>query len=140
MWTRDQILCWFACLMMCLTVTGCERLHKARIPGLESFIDFGTHERQKEQYRRRYHSQRDHQAIRWLLANRVEQGMTLADVNRIFGEQGEREFDDQKFKIGSTYRATDIAYRWGPDATGRTVYLLFRDGQLVNFDPNEFRD
>ncbi|MGH7202765.1 MAG: hypothetical protein ACREJB_19320 [Planctomycetaceae bacterium] len=91
-------------------------------------------------HRREYQESRSREAIRWLLANRVDNGLSIRDVNRMLGEQGRREKGDLWLKRnGGQYRATDEAWQWGPDADGRTYYLIFRDGQLVNFDPRQYR-
>lgn len=103
-------------------------------PGAASSLD-----QQHISYRERYQTERDPDALRWLLAHRIQQGMTVGDVNEALGQEGEREFDDLHLKTkGGSYRASDVAYRWGPDSRGRSVYLFFRDGRLVNFRPGEY--
>jgi hypothetical protein len=92
----------------------------------------------EETYRRRFQVDGDPEAMQWLLANRVQNGMSVNDINQVLGDEGEREFNDQFLKSnGGTYRASDVIYRWGPDKTGRSVYLGFRDGHLANFNPDE---
>ena len=66
--------------------------------------------------------------------------MRVAEIGEVIGEEGERVFNDRQIKTrGGHYRATDTTYRWGPDSGGRSVYLIFRDGALLNYDPEEFR-
>lgn len=88
--------------------------------------------------RKKFVEDRDPEAMRWLLVNRIRQGMTLADVNRVLGVVGEREFTDKWIKSNRPFRAGDNVYRWGPDNNGRSVYLVFREDQLVNYDSSEF--
>ena len=65
--------------------------------------------------------------------------MTVAEVDDVLGEAGQREFEDRKLKAGNpAFRANDKAYRWGPDSSGRAIFLIFRDGKLLNYDPKEF--
>lgn len=93
-----------------------------------------------EQQQRQFHIDSDPAAFNWLLAHQVENGMTVAMVNEALGSEGLREFDDADMKRnGGHYQQTDIGYKWGPDRNGRAVVLFFRDGKLVNFDPDEFR-
>lgn len=90
-------------------------------------------------YRMQYLTQRDPKALNWLLAHRVVNGMTVAAVGEALGERGEDVVDDAALKTGGYYLQTDDGYSWGPDTNGRSVVLFFRDGKLVNFDPDEFR-
>ena len=128
-------------LLVSLLPIGCESLHDAGVPGTEAFIDSGSRAAEEEAHRRMYQEQRSPAAMQWLLAHRVHSGMSVADVGGIFGEEGVREYNDLSIKTnGGHYRTGDQIYRWGPDSSGQTVYLVFRDGNLVNFDPNEFRE
>lgn len=88
--------------------------------------------------RNRYQADRSPRAQRWLLAHGVQRQMTVAEINTVFGEDGERVYDDAWLKKGSSYRSDDVVFRWGPDRRGRSVYLVFRNERLINFDPKEF--
>lgn len=117
---------------------GCETLHKAGVPGLEMYLkdpNAATAVERREQYQ----TNGDPVALNWLLVQRVRVGQSVAEVSGTLGEQGEL-YDDFRLKThGGDYLATDVAYHWGPDASGRSIVLIFRDGKLVNFDPDEFR-
>jgi hypothetical protein len=41
-------------------------------------------------------------------------------------------------RVTLTARQGDATFKWGPDRAGRSIYLIFRDDHLVNFDPHEF--
>ena len=100
---------------------------------------FGPYEEQK--YREAFLVDKDPEAMRWLMANRLHSGMTVAQVGLAFGEDGEREYNDRWIKTkGGQYRTGDKAYRWGPDNLGNSMYLVFRENQLVNYDPREYEE
>jgi hypothetical protein len=127
--------------MFLLVLVGCEGGPTGNFAGRRSASGGASAEKTEQEYRRQYQAERDPQALGWLLANRIRQGMSVGEVNEFLGQDGEREFDDRKLKTGNpAYRADDIAYRWGPDSGGRAVYLLFRDGKLLNYDPQQFAD
>jgi hypothetical protein len=97
-------------------------------------------EAETESHRSRFQLERAQDAARWLLANRVKQGMSPADVAEIFGEQGERVYEDEWLKSGAgQYQVGDETYKWGPDDRGTSYYLMFRGGRLANFDADQFR-
>ena len=74
-----------------------------------------------------------------LLQNRVENGMTPAEISHVLGEEGERVYEDGWIKNrGGHYQAGDETWKWGPDRKGNSVYLVFRESRLVNFDASEF--
>ena len=120
-------------------LTGCESMPNV---GLSS-LTFGTGDalrQQEEKHRKQYQETRDPAALDWLFANVVTSGMTQSEITRILGEEGRRVYDDGRFKNeGGHYQIDDDFWKWGPDSEGRTICLGFRDGHLVNFDPNEFR-
>ena len=64
--------------------------------------------------------------------------MSVKDISNVLGEDGVRVHDDTWLKRGTAYREDDTVYRWGPDKNGRDIYLVFREGRLINFDPKEF--
>jgi hypothetical protein len=91
--------------------------------------------------RTEYQTTHSRKALRWLIANKLDAGMSLEDVSHIIGQDGELEQNSGwlKRKHGA-YRVDDKAYRFGPDDKGESVYLFFREGKLVNFDPKQFAD
>ncbi|MDA0835255.1 MAG: hypothetical protein O2955_17490 [Planctomycetota bacterium] len=100
-----------------------------------------TDRNEAEKRRQTYQSERDPESICWLLAHEVHSGMMLEEVNQVLGENGVREENSQWITTkGGNYRADDVAYRWGPDSEGGTVYLIFREDRLVNFDAATFKD
>ena len=95
---------------------------------------------ESQQHRERYQQNRDPQAMRWLLGQRIQAGMSLVEVNQVLGEQGKRRYDDRRLKThGGNYLTSDVFYQWGPDSDGKNVILGFRDGKLTNFEPRELR-
>lgn len=119
---------------------GCERWHSRELPGSGLARDGEAAYRQAERHRKRFQTEKDPAALRWLLEHRIHAGMSLAEVGRALGEEGERVFDDNWLKSdGGNYRADDVAYRWGPDSQGKSVYLVFRDGRLMYFDADELQ-
>ena len=121
------------------TLSGCQALHEAGVPGMQAFLDTQGQLREEEQQRQQYVTTQDPQAFRWLLANRIDTGMTRGEVERVLAQEGGREWNDRKFKThGGHYRSSDVIYRFGPDSEGWSIYLGFRDGKLINYDPREF--
>jgi hypothetical protein len=97
-------------------------------------------EAETESYRGRFQQERAQDAARWLLANRVRQGMSPGDVADIFGEQGERVYEDEWLKSGGgQFQVGDETWKWGPDDHGTSYYLMFRSGRLTNFNPDQFQ-
>ena len=128
-------------VILLLVLAGCEGGPAESINGLRSASGRSSDEKTESEYRKDYQTDRDPEALGWLLANRIRQGMGVGEVNEVLGQDGTREFDDQKLKAGNpAYRADDISYRWGPDSGGRAIYLLFREDKLLNFDPQQFAD
>lgn len=89
-------------------------------------------------YQEEYAATRSRTAMYWLLANRVESGMGYLDVCRVLCQEGASEPAERWVK-GSGYQIGDEVYRFGPDNHGQSVYLVFREGRLVNFDPERFK-
>ena len=91
-------------------------------------------------HRSRFQQDRAEDDAHWLLANRVRQGMTPGDVAELFGEAGERVYEDEWLKSGAgNYQVGDETYKWGPDDHGTSYYLMFRNDKLANFDPEQFQ-
>ena len=130
----------FAVIVAMISAIGCEMLHNAGVPGLKPYIKVNPAEVKKEQTcRDDFQLHRDHKALYWLLANRIQTGMPLHEVEQILGEPGERETDMSRLKSDGVYQTTDLVYKWGPDQTGHSVVLFFRDNHLVNFDRGSFK-
>ncbi len=119
-------------------LAGCETLHNAGVPGLEQYVKDEDAIAAPE-YRERFQLDRDPVAFTWLLRHRVRSGMSVMEVNEALGEAGEEFSHSEAYKKHTDgYQSTDVGFRWGPDAKGRSVILFFREGNLVNFNPDEF--
>ena len=125
--------------------SGCDTLGllgKAGVPGFESYVkpdpEALAFERRK---REDFVLNRSHKALFWLLSHRVESGMRLSEVEQILGEAGE-DVSDQSYqkKSQGLHEQTDDAFKWGPDSEGKSVVLFFRDGNLANFNPKDYRN
>ena len=127
-------------LFMIALPSGCESLEQTSLARMLPFGKKNNVSPQETEQRQKYMNERDPDAFRWLLTHRIHNEMTVEQVAHVFGESGERRFDDREYKTnGGFYQTTDVGYQWGPDRTGHTVVLFFRDGKLINFDPAEFR-
>ncbi len=124
-----------------LLISGCEALYEAGVTGMAPFVDFEPRIREEEKHRKEYQEHGSPAALRWLLANRIQAGMSVAEVEKVLGQTATREFNDTWLKTkGGHYRSGDSTYKWGPDSEGRTLYLVFREGKLVNFNPRDYND
>lgn len=117
---------------------GCESVGKGTPQVFAKTSPEDSSKRTLESERHRYQVDRDPSAARWLMGHCVHRQMTVKEINDVFGEDGVRVHDDTWVKKGNGYREDDTVYRWGPDKTGRDIYLVFRSGHLINFDPKEF--
>lgn len=132
---------WMVCgITLILLSTACESVPDWGSSGV-SFV----HQAKKpktnpaESYRTRFQTDRDSKALDWILKNRLYSGMSRGNVEKEIGEAGEFQEASKWLKAtGGTFRTTDEAYKWGPDESGRSVYLIFRDNILVNFNPEDF--
>jgi len=123
---------YFTGLILLALFVGCTSTLDALLPADET-----TAEQFAEESRRRqdYLETRKADDIRWLLRNRVKNGMSKSDLDRILGESGRREFDDSHIlNEEGLYRSDDIVYRWGPDSDGNVYLFVFRDHHLINFE------
>lgn len=132
--------CWSIMLVLnCLLLASCETL---RAPG--STADWFArnnkkHEREVQAYRTQWQTHRDGEAIRWLLATQIHNGLSPDEVNERLGDTGEREINSQEFsRRGDGFRVDDQFYRYGPDRDGQSHYLGFREGKLINFDAERY--
>ena len=129
-----------ATIVVMIFAPGCEMLHNAGVPGLRPYIKMNPADGKKEQTcRDDFQLRRDHKALYWLLSNRIQTGMQLHEVEQVLGEPGERETDMSRLKSDGAYQTTDLVSKWGPDQTGHSVVLFFRDGHLVNFNRESFK-
>lgn len=136
--TQFSLMVCFGGLML-FGVTGCDTLSKAGVPGLESYVKRDPEEVKFENAKREeFALHHDHKALYWLMANRIESGMRLSEVEQILGESGEDVSDQSYGKKGGIHQTTDLAYSWGPDSDGRSVILFFRDGYLTNFNRKDY--
>jgi hypothetical protein len=126
--------------VLIFVAAGCETLQNAGVPGLERYVRRSPEEAAHERMcREKFLTERDHDALYWLLAHRIGNGMRVRQVEDVLGEPGEHEPDTTRIQSDGLYHTTDLAYRWGPDRRGDSVMLFFRDGYLVNFNPDDYR-
>lgn len=122
-----------------LGVFGCQTLHNAGLPGLEMYLKPDPVKVAEEKsYREQFAVHRDHKALYWLLSHKISNAMSLREVEDVLGEQGEHTTEFTRLKSDGLYQATDSAYRWGPDSTGMSAVIFFRDGHVINFNPSDF--
>ena len=120
------------------SMAGCESLEGTQSVFRSSAVDHAT---EIESHRSRFLESRAPADLQWLLSNVVRSGMPRGEISQILGEAGQLVRDDARFKRnGGHYRENDTIWKWGPDNLGRSVFLAFRSGKLVNFDPDEFAE
>ena len=124
-----------------IAVLGCETLHNAGVPGLESYVKADPVVVEAERSNReKFTVHRDHKALYWLLANCISNGMQLHEVEHVLGSPGEFTTDFNGASSDGVHQTTDSAYKWGPDNTGRSVVIWFRDGHVSNFNSKNYRN
>jgi len=125
-----------------LVAAGCQAGYRDfKLPGIPSPEELQAESRTADKQRERYRRTQDAAAFRWLLAKRIRTGMTLAEVNRELGQDGNRRYGDARFKARNVgVQATDETWEWGPDKDGTTYMLFFRNDRLVNFEPSQYDD
>ena len=117
---------------------GCGSPERKSLADKLPFLKHQNDSPQEAEFRQKFVAERDPAAFKWLLTRRIHNEMSVAEVASVLGEAGERRFDDREYKTnGGNYHTTDVGYQWGPDRTGHTVVLFFRDGKLIHFDPAE---
>jgi hypothetical protein len=105
---------------------------------LEAFAGSSNHDAElEERHRSAYVQHRTRSDLYWLLGHRIETGMTVAEVAVVLGERGEKEPRGQWVRQGD-FRIDDEIYRYGPDSEGQSVYLVYREGRLVNHNREDF--
>ena len=123
-----------------IAVLGCETLHNAGVPGLEAYVKVDPEVVERERScREKFSVNHDHESLYWLLANRVSNGMKLREVEEVLGEAGEYTKDFKGIGSEGIRQTTDSAYKWGPDNSGFSVVIWFRDGHVSNFNPKDYR-
>lgn len=128
-------------LIVALALTGCQSAGSELLPGLQALLDGKSSVMDEETHRREFQKSRSPKEMNWLLRNSINAGMAVSEVSKVLGEEGRRVYDDGWIKRGGGhYQSGDKAWKWGPDREGRSVFLVFRDGKLVNYDPNEFEN
>ena len=67
--------------------------------------------------------------------------MATSEVGRIIGQEGRRLHNDSWIKKGGGYyQSGDEVWKWEQDRNGQSLILVFREGQLVNFDPADYSE
>ena len=128
-------------LLLAFALAGCEtpqwaqKLDEAFAPG----PDPKSTAAEARDYREKYVTSLDGEALRWLLSHKVHAGMSYDEVRRVLGDPGERE-ERKNWLITkeSTLQIGDEAYGFR-DNKGKKYMLYFRDNLLVNFDPDEYK-
>lgn len=129
------------CICPALCATGCSSVDSVSLASIASLFDGESQQRMEEEHRSRFQASRSPDDLNWLLHHHIENGMTPSEVSRVIGEEGQRVYSDSWIKnSGGHYHAGDETWKWGPDRQGNSVYLVFRERRLVNFDPSEFLD
>lgn len=130
----------FMSMLTIALLSGCESFEQSSLSRMLPFGKKTNLAPQEVEQRQKFMNERDPEAFRWLLSQRIHNEMSAEQVAHVLGESGERRLNDREYKTnGGFYQTTDVGYQWGPDRTGHTVVLFFRDGKLINFDPAEFR-
>jgi hypothetical protein len=120
------------------TICGCESFDTTPIKQMFATTPEITHE-EETAYRERYQHSRDPEALQWLLAHCIDNGMTRAEVDGVIGQPGRFEPNDRLLKTNNNaYHTSDKMYAYGPDSKSQTYYLVFRDNRLVGFDAHDF--
>jgi len=123
-----------------VAILGCQTLHEAGVPGLEQYakVDHEAIEKGRS-CREKFAVHRDHDSLYWLLAHRIKNGMTLEEVEDVIGESGEYTTDFKIKDTDGTHQTTDSAYKWGPDSTGKSVVIWFRERRVCNFNSKYYQ-
>ena len=121
-------------------IIGCTSLNEGAIRKMLA-PDPETTQADEAKNRERFQQTQDPDALRWLLGNCIENGMTRAQIEAVIGQSGRYEPNDRTIKSGNeAYLTSDKVYAFGPDSESHIYYLVLRDNRLVGFDPKEFRE
>lgn len=131
-------------LVLCGMLTSSCGLAGCGTAGLNGFLADLGHQKitnaEFEEHRKQFSQEKDPQALSWLMAHALNNGMTVQEVEHALGDAGERIYDDVELKSHyEEFLHTDVAYKWGPDTDGNSVVLFFREGRLVQYSPEKFR-
>lgn len=132
---RTLNVCTILLLLGLFASLGCESgLRNFKLPGIPTAGELRAKEQEADRHRAEFRKSGSRKSIRWLLANVVQQGMTLSDVEEQIGDQAKLVDNDAHLKEGNrSLRLTDQTYKWGE------YYLFFRNERLVNHNPAEYR-
>lgn len=123
-----------------LAIAGCESPEWTRSLNDSFAAADQPNPKLEEQYREEYAATHSPKSMRWLLSHCVEMGMSYKKVCQIMKEEGAPVTGDKSvLSGGGNYRVGDEVYAFGPDTNGKTVYLVFREDRLVNYDRSEFK-
>lgn len=125
--------------VLCLAASGAPFLSGCGgVPVLPWFARNEPSQKVITEHQQKFVIDGDPESLDWLLRNSIESGMSVEEVNSALGDTGEKlEHDGQYKNTGGLYQTSDKGYRWGPDRRGRSVTLFFREGRLVNFNPDD---
>jgi len=127
-------------VLLAAVVCGCGTISVPNLPDMSNMFGAKSSIRDEEVHRQRYQKDRDPAELRWLLANRIKSGMSVAEVGRTLGEDGHQLFNDDWIKTGGGYyQSGDKAWKWEQDRNGQSLILVFREGRLVNFDASTYK-
>jgi hypothetical protein len=128
-----------ACIAV-VTFAGCESPEWTRSLNDSFSAADKSGPKTEEEHRDEYAATHSPASMRWLLGHCVEMGMSYKRVCHIMKEDGTPVTGDNRvLSGGGNYRVGDEVYAFGPDTNGKTVYLVFREDRLVNFDRSEFQ-
>lgn len=119
-----------------LAAAGCETTLPERLPGIAQLRPTEDELQKEEECRVKFQTDRDPESLDWLMDHCLNAGVSVEDVNALFGTEGERLENDRWVKAKSRYREDDETWQWGPDNQGRSIYLVFREGRLI-YNPKE---
>jgi len=129
---------WLGMLLLSSTWLGCEST-SLNSSFLETLAGRPVvSEKEAAQRRAAYIEHHNREDLYWLLQNCVTTGMGVHEVAGVVGETPELEPHSQWLKQAD-FRVDDKVYKFGPDSQGQSVYLLFREGRLINHNPDEYR-
>lgn len=126
---------WLTTAALIVLASGCDTLDESGVPGMSNFIDRSDERRQLAEMRDQYQRDRSPEALQWLMRHHVRTGMSPSAISEILGEAGQPEPASSPVLKQGAFRQGDAVYRWGPDAESRSIFLVFRNDRLINYDP-----
>jgi hypothetical protein len=141
LWSNSRLWQLVTVAVLSFSAGGCGSFSAVNLPDFDDMFGAKASVRDEEDHRQRYQNSRNPEDLRWLLANRISSGMSVSEVGRIIGQEGRRLYDDTWIKKGGGYyQSGDKAWKWEQDRNGQSLILVFREGQLVNFDPADYSE